>query len=228
MSEGTRESESGTDGYAFDDRILLDPVRPGTTLLIAGPTHGGARELALSMLAAREDEGTVIVTTSEGPDRIVSDCQSLGGSFAPGRVGVVDCVGDDRDPDGSFPARVLAVSGPEDLTGIGIRYSNLYQNLLAEDVTRVRSGVLSVSALLTPGEIQAVSRFVHTLVGRIDAVDGLGVMLIDPTTQDERTVRTIAQFCGGRVDVRDENGPELRVRGFGSGPREWTAFDPRA
>ena len=170
----------------------------------------------------------MIVTTSESADRVVRDCEALGTSFRPGRIGVVDCVSpDDRDPDETSPARVLAVSGPEDLTGIGMRYSKLHQNLLAEGVGRVRSGVLSVSTLLTLGDVQAVSRFVHMLVGRIDSVDGLGVMLIDPTTQDERTVRTIGQFCGGRIDVRDgDAGLELRTRGLGDNCRAWTPLDP--
>ena len=39
-------------GYGFVDRLPLDPVRPGTTVLVAGPFHDGARRVALSMVAA--------------------------------------------------------------------------------------------------------------------------------------------------------------------------------
>ena len=222
-------------GYGFVDRLPLDPVRPGTTVLVAGPLHDGARRVALSMVAAGEGEGesegendgTVIVTTSQSADRVVRDCEALGTSFRPGRIGVVDCVSPaDRDPDETSPARVLAVSGPEDLTGIGMRYSKLHQNLLAEGVGRVRSGVLSVSTLLTLGDVQAVSRFVHTLVGRVGSIDGLGVLLIDPDAVDERVLSNVAQFCDARVDVREgDDTPEMRVRGLPGQSREWTAVE---
>ncbi|QKY20122.1 hypothetical protein B4589_006910 [Halolamina sp. CBA1230] len=60
-----------------------------------------------------------------------------------------------------------------------------------------------------------------------DVLDGLGVLLIDPTIHDDRTVSTLSQFCTGRIDVREgEAGPELRARGLPEQPRERLAFDP--
>jgi PAS domain S-box-containing protein len=86
-------------------------------------------------------------------------------------------------------------------------------------VERVRTGLLSIPTVLSLTELLAVSRFVHTLVGRV-----LGVFLVDPALHDERELRTIAQFCDTRIDVRE--GPELRSQGFLDGEAEWVPFDP--
>jgi hypothetical protein len=141
------------------------------------------------------------------------------------RTAIIDCVGDGTV---DLPAVVESVSGPGDLTGIGIAYSNAAREFEGGGVERVRTGVVSVSTLLSFSDLQTVSRFVHTLVGRIEAVGGIGVLMIDPVTHDDRAVRTIAQFCDGRVDVREgETGGELRVRGIADQPQGWVGFEPR-
>lgn len=213
-----------TDQYTFRESVPIDAVRAGTTVLVAGPRHDGARELCLTMAAGGEGEGTVLVTTNASAARVLEDCERLGAQFDPDHAGIVDCVSD-RIED-SFPARVLTVSTPRDLTGIGIRYSELYSELHGEGIENVRSGIVSVSTLLSLGDVQQVSRFVHTLAGRIEAVDGVGFFLVDPTNHDERTVNTIAQFCDGRIDVRDAgDGPELRARGLPRQSRDWQSFE---
>ena len=211
------------DAYAFDG-LPLGGVRPGTTVLVSGPSHVGTRELGLRLLAGPAGEGAIIVTTNRRASRIAADCERVGIQVGPNQTAILDCVGDD---DGSVPARVIAVSGPNDLTGIGMRYSNVYQQFHREDVDRVRTGLSSVSTLLTFSDLRTVSRFVHTLVGRIDTVDGFGAFTIDPTTQDELTVNTIAQFCDGRIEVREgDDGAEFRARGLPDQPRDWTPFEP--
>jgi len=212
-----------SDSYAFDG-LPVNPIRPGTTVLVSGPLHGGSRDLALQLLAGTADEGIVIITTNRRAERIADDCARVGVELTAERAAILDCVADE-DPD--VPARVHSVSGPADLTGIGMRFSDVYREFNRSGTERVRTGLFSLSTLLSFGELEAVSRFIHTLVGRIDSVDGLGVLLIDPAIHDERTISTLSQFCDARIEVRDtEASPELRVRGSPDQPREWTPFDP--
>ena len=211
-------------GAAYAVRGLpVDGIPAGTTLLVAGPPHGGARTAALRMLAGEADEGTIVITTNRRAVRIAEDCERAGVAMGADRAAIVDCVGDE---DASVPARLLSASGPGDLTGIGMRFSDVYMDFKEEGITRVRTGLISLSTLLTLGDLQTVSRFVHTLVGRIDSVGGLGVLFVDPTNHDEQSVNTIAQFCSGRVDVRENDGSELRVGGVPSQDRTWQAFEP--
>lgn len=211
-----------SDGYGFEGLPLAD-IRPGTSVLVTGPTHQGSRDLALRMLGGLPGEAAIIITTNQRASRIADDCRRLGVETDPDRTTIVDCVGTDDQP---VPARVLPVSGPSDLTGIGMRFSDIHAEFGQTGYDRVRTGLISLSTLLSFSDLRTVSRFVHTLVGRIDSVDGLGVLFIDPGSHDERTIRTLAQFCTGRVQVREgADGPELRARGLADQSREWEPFD---
>lgn len=209
--------------YEFEGLPLAD-IRPGTSVLLAGPAHAGTRELGLRMLAGGAGEGAIAVTTNQRAERLVEDCERFDVDVGTDRTAILDCVG---ECDQSVPARILPVSGPSDLTGISMRYSDVYREFANADRDRVRTGLYSVSTLLSFGDLRAVSRFVHTLVGRIDGVDGVGILLVDPTTHDRSTVNTLAQFCAGRIEVREaESGPELRATGLPDHSRDWTRFDP--
>lgn len=211
-----------TDEYEFAT-LPLDGIRPGTTVLVAGPTHAGTREFGLRMLAGQSGEGVILVTTNQRAARIADDCRRVGVEVAADTTAIIDCVGDERS---DTPARIVTVSSPSDLTGIGMRYSDVFMEFKRAGVTRVRTGLYSMSTLLSFSDLRTISRFVHTLVGRIDSVDGLGMLLIDPANHDDRTVSTLSQFCTGRIDVREtDDGPEFRASGLAGPSREWTAFD---
>lgn len=213
------------DDYYEFDRVPIAPIRPGTSVLVSGPSHAGTRELALRLLVPAEDEGVVVVTTNRKADRIIEDCRAAGIDVTIDDTGVVDCVGTRTN---GFDARVMTAAGPGDLTGIGMRFSKLHQELDRAGYDRVRSGFFSVTTLLSFTELQTVSRFVHTALGRINNVGGIGILLVDPETQDERAVSTISQFCDGLLEVRerDDEGPQMRLRGLSGQDRTWRSFDP--
>jgi hypothetical protein len=120
----------------------------------------------------------------------------------------------------------MTASSAKDLTGIGMRYSKLYQGFHTEGLTLVRTGLFSISTLLSLTDLQTVSRFLHTLIGRVSKVDGLGVFPIDPAMHDEQVLHTISQFCNDRIDVREsDDGPELRVQGLADQDSDWASFD---
>ncbi|WP_276259422.1 RAD55 family ATPase [Haloglomus litoreum] len=227
---GDGSDDGEMDPYDFDG-LPLAPIPAGRNVLVTGPPHVGARDLVLRMVAGSldDDEAAVLITTDTDAGGLIENCRRCGSDPATDDIGVVDCGG--TDTGGTRPTRLETVAGPDDLTGIGMRYSKLCADFDADGVDRIRMGVASVSTLLSFGDVQRTSRFVHTLAGRNASIGGLGVFLLDPETQDERTVRTIAHFCDGRIQVRrgedGDAGAELRVQGI-AGPREWTPFDPDA
>lgn len=211
-----------SEDYGFEG-LPLSGLRAGTSVLVSGPAHAGTRQLAFRMLSGPDNEGAILITTNQRAGRIAEDWARSGFGLSKERTAILDCVGDD---DESLPAEVLPVSGPADLTGIGMRYSDVYREFRDAGVERVRTGLFSVSTLLSYGDLKTVSRFVHTLVGRIDAVDGIGVFVVDPGMHDQQTVSTLTQFCSARIDVREtETGQELRARGVPAQTRDWVPFD---
>jgi KaiC/GvpD/RAD55 family RecA-like ATPase len=216
MSQDTRGH------YEFAD-LPINPVRPGTSLLVAGPALSGTQELALRMLAAgeRHNEGTLFIAADESGEELLADYTAQGGTFDRGRMAAIECGGPQVESDDQ---NIRTVRSPSDLTGIGIEYSSLYEGLHGEGIDRVRTGVFTVSTLLMyTDEIQPVYRFLHTLTGRVRSADGFGVCVVDPTTQDDQTLSSVIQTFDGRVDLRttDDGGAELRVQGVRDQPDGW-------
>ena len=211
--------------YQFDG-LPIEPVRPGTNLLVAGPPFAGTKAVALRMLAAGElaDEGLVLVAADDTAAATLEGYAGIGGTFDRARMAVIECGSPGGDSDDE---NIKTVRSPSDLTGIGIEFSSLYEGLYTEGVDRVRIGLFSISTLLmSADELQPVYRFLHTITGRVRSADGLATCVIDPTAQDEQTISSVAQTFDGRVDVRqtDDGDDQLRVRGLPDQPDGWQTF----
>lgn len=214
-------SEQAPRPYAFGDGIPLSAAAPGTTLFVGGEEINAAEDLALS-LALREreaGEGAIIVSTNTTSDRMLDRCGQLSLAADPETVGAIDCSGTaSEDP---RAAAIETVSSPQDLTGLGIEFSRLYERLYRSEVRKLRTGFVSVSPLLMYNDLRTVFRFLHSLTSRISGVNGLGVFVLDPAAHDDQTNNMLAQLSDGRVEVRDG---ELRVRGLPDQPTEWTPY----
>ncbi|ELZ60936.1 MULTISPECIES: hypothetical protein [unclassified Haloferax] len=189
-------------------------VEPGTNLLLVGPALTGKRSLALDILAegARSGEGAVIVTTKDGADRILNDFgKRLDYEGKP--VAVVDCVtkqqgvGEVRDDD-----RIRYTSSPVDMTGIGIKLSEILQEYYQDrGLPENRIMLHSLSTLLMYADLQTVFRFLHVFTGRIQSVGGLGVFTIDADAHDDRTMNTIKQLFDGIITTHEDAPPDIRI-----------------
>lgn len=212
--------------YAFADGLPLDPVEPGTNLLITESRVGGTHNVVPSLLVGADYEATVFVTTENTGREMIDLFEDGGGRYMKNRMAVIDCTEGGRE---SAPLNIKAVGSPSDLTGIGMEFSSLYDQLLSSEIEWVRTGFYSLGSLLRYVEdFREVYRFLHTVTGRITVADGLGVFVLDPETRDDRTVRNLEEPFDGRVDIRavdaDANEYELRTRGLRNQPTEWVQF----
>lgn len=189
-------------------------VEPGTNLLISGPPLTGKRSLALDILATGTErgEGAIIVTTKDGADRVLKDFDKRV-AYDGNPVSVVDCVtrqqgvGDVRDDD-----RIKYTSSPVDMTGIGIKLSEVLQEYYQErGLEQNRIMLHSLSTLLMYADLQTVFRFLHVFTGRIQSVGGLGLFAIDADAHDDRTMNTIKQLFDGIVTTSETDAPSVRL-----------------
>jgi KaiC/GvpD/RAD55 family RecA-like ATPase len=213
-------SQGAKPGYEFEG-VPIEPVEPGTSLLVAGPALAGTEALGLRMLAGgeRRRDGTLFVAVDDSGEELLTAYESAGGTFARERMAVIECGAAAESHD----ENIRKVRSPSDLTGIGIEFSSLYEELFDEGIERVRTGVFSITTLLMyADEIQPVFRFLHTLTGRVRTAEGIAVCVVDPSSVDERTLSSITQPFDGRVDLREADGAtELRVRGLADQDSEW-------
>lgn len=204
--------------YEFDT-LPLEPIPAGTNLLLTGPALGGLRRLLFELLLG--DDGVVIITADASAQQVLSDFERIGGAVDTDRVRVVDCT---QKSDGELGEFVSSVGTPGDLTGIGIEYSNQYEQVYARGYDTVRTGIYTLTPLLVYSEdVRPVFRFVNTVTSRIRTADGLGVFAIDPAAHEDQTLGSIAQSFDGRIHIREgDAGIEIRVQGLDDQPSEWT------
>jgi KaiC/GvpD/RAD55 family RecA-like ATPase len=195
---------------------LDSEVQPGTNILVSGPPMSGKRSLCLDILASGTEngEGSIIVTTKDGADRVLRDFESRT-PYEDRPVAIVDCVtrqqgvGEARDDD-----RIKYTSSPVDMTGIGIKLSEFlqafYQN---RGIEKNRVMLHSLSTLLMYADLQTVFRFLHVFTGRIQSVDGLGVFAIDDSAHDDQTMNTLKQLFDGIVTTQEDGPPSVRLAG---------------
>ncbi|MGM0590244.1 MAG: RAD55 family ATPase [Halobacteriota archaeon] len=189
---------------------------PGTNLILSGPPLTGKRSLGLEVLAdgLRNGEGAIVVTTKDGADRILSEVSEhvdYGGKpFA-----VIDCVtrqqGVGEVTDTEY---VKYASSPVDMTGIGIKLSEVLQSFYQDrEVRENRIMLHSLSTLLMYSDLQTVFRFLHVFTGRIQSVNGLGLFAIDADAHDDRTMNTLKQLFDGIIQTSETNDPQARLAG---------------
>jgi KaiC/GvpD/RAD55 family RecA-like ATPase len=193
-------------------------VDPGTSLLIAGPPMSGKRQIGLDVLAAGSavGDGTIVVTTKDDAERILEDFRSSAGDVDADAAdpGIVDCVSRQQGVEELTDARVSYVSSPEDMTGIGIEFSELLEEFHANrGLERNRVLFHSITALLLYSNPETVFRFLHVFTGRIRSVSGLGVFVIESTVHDDRTMGTIQQLFDGVIEVAEGAEPDVRLPG---------------
>lgn len=209
--------------YEFDD-LPLESVPAGTNLLVTGPAMGGLRELMMRLLACEDEEGLLVLALDVDGSETIADFEQGGCRYDPSRMAVVDCTQSGAEDDSR---NIYSVSTPSDLTGMGILFSSLYEQLYDAGFERVRTGLYTVSTLfMYTDAVQPLYRFLHTMTGRVRSADGLGVSAVDPETMDEKTFRTLTQPFDGELQLRERDGAhELRIRGLSDQPEGWQSLE---
>lgn len=215
--------------FAFDDEFPLEPIARGTNVMVSGPAFGPAEDFARLMVTAGTDydDGMLFISTNKTAKKFLGDCQRTRPNFDASRVGVIDCSGQEMLRLDSS-AQIKYVSTQGDLTGIGMKFSALYQSIY-EHLSHggIRTGLISLSSLTMYVDFRKLFRFTQTLSSRIDSAGGLGVFLIDPTAHDDQTISTLQQAVDGEISVRETDGDadgEVRVRGLRDQPDGWQPF----
>ena len=207
--------------FHFGATLPIGPVPAGTNVLVEGASVDGTDRLLDQLLTTGRSPGeaAVLVSTDGAPQPSRRQFREAD------NVGLVCC---GVNADETVPDEVIAasVASPGDLTGIGIQFSKT-ADAVSVGGGSVRVGVDSISTLLMYVEdARSVFRFVHAFTGRIAAMNGLGLFVVDPDAHDDRTMAMVRGPFDGRIQLRTgESGPELRASGFGGQPSDWQPFD---
>jgi len=182
----------------------VSDIRPGTSVLIAGPAMTGKESLAKNILAdgSHQGEGALVVTTNDSAENVVEDYKQRVSGVSNLQFGVVDCraEGSSRSEGDTPPGLHLHhVSSPGDLTGIGIGITQILESLHGGGADTGRMALISLSTMLNYTDRETVFKFCHVLSSRLDAASYLGVFTIDTGAHDEQTLQVIKQAFDGLI-----------------------------
>jgi hypothetical protein len=140
-------------------------------------------------------------------------------------IGFVDATGRGETAlDTEMPVRSVSSTG--DLTGISIGVSVVHSRLKQSGFERLRYCFDSLSYMLLYRDAQTMTRFVHTMSGRISATDGLGVFTLDPSMHDGRISHMFGHTSDGEVHVDVQDGvPSFRIDGLTGYASEWRPLE---
>jgi KaiC/GvpD/RAD55 family RecA-like ATPase len=197
---------------------LVDPLsrlRPGTNVLVTGPSMVGKVPLCYRFLAPAADAGRAayVVSTSESAGRVRERYADLG-SGQPDPLMVVDCMtrqaglAGDADEDD----RTWYVSSPGDMTGMGMAISKALEATPADRRPESRLLFDSVSTVLLYSDVETVYRFLHAVTGRVRTVDGYGLFVLHTDALDEQTEATVTQLFDAVLEVREAEGTGAEYR----------------
>ncbi|MFC4548679.1 MULTISPECIES: DUF7504 family protein [Halorussus] len=201
------------------DGSLRDSVERGTSILLLSPSLDEATDdacLDLLTLDRPRAENVLWVTYTRSPDSCVQDWLSHAGE-QPNNMRFVSvgettrsaaaAPSDGRDVGGEL---VETLSSPGDLTGLGIKLSEILKEWSAADADTVAC-FHSLTALLQYADLQTVYKFLHVLTGRFEAAGVTGHFHLDPDACDAQTVSTLTSLFDTVVE-RDDGEWVVRSR----------------
>lgn len=187
--------------------------RPGSNVLIRGPSMVGKRALALELLSTlAADERPVVVSAAADSTSVRRRLGITAGSAVSDDCYVVDAVrtqvsgramvrtdGGDR--------RTWYTSSPSDLTGLGISTSRALAATRAEGA-RPRIVVDSLSTLLLYNSLERLYRFLHVVNGRVNATGGITLQVIHADAHTDQEVAILSHLFDIVVDVATDSDDE--------------------
>ncbi|AQL42183.1 hypothetical protein BV210_05415 [Halorientalis sp. IM1011] len=178
-------------------------------LVLASTTDVAADDLCVDLLSSDspDDQHVLSLSYTRRPTQIVDHWQVAHDSL-PASMAIVcpEARTDGEPPDGVHTTHVPT----SDLTGASIAVSR-YLDRWDGDGEPITVCLNSLTELLRDADRDRVFRFLHTITSRCLAVDATVHAHLDPATQDEQTVATVATLFDAVLRREDDTGWTVRT-----------------
>ena len=204
----------------------------GSNILILAPPMSSAEQLAYALSCPLAGEYAIVLSTNERAAEVIDYFRLAGADKR--FVGVIDAITKSSSPGIADTKRMMFVSSPTDLTGIGIKFSTMVETIFAGEFSEgegglfpppVRFCVNSISTLLMYRRLEVLYQFLHVLTAKLKKIDGIGIYLINKESFDDRTLSLVKQLMTAVIEVKVEaDGSYLRVTGLRGVTPGWLKF----
>lgn len=215
----------------IDDKI--GGIKKGSNILLIGPPMSGKESISNHIIHDNESQNEnalMVVTTCEPAIHMIERFKEIEPNLLLSRVGFVDCVSIKCGVTAVENNNIRLVNGPEDLTAIGVKISQFFEDFyMKKKIRKIQLHINSLSTLLMYSNIQTIFRFLHVFTLRIKMANAIGIYVIDSEMHDEQIISTIKQLCDGMIEVKSENDRTfIRTVGILSEPTSWLEYQIEA
>lgn len=200
--------------------LLPAPVLDAQNVLLVGPPMSGKYELFHRLLAEWTAE-PVVISTGRTAENVRSDYEEITDG-AGNDVTVIDCVSREQGETVEDTARTKYVDSAGDLTDVGVKFTNVVEEL--DDDSDHAVGLNSISELLMYWDPERIYQFVRVLSSQATGQNWPFVATVGSTAHDEATLHTLYEPFDRIVETRVDDDREFRVRGRTGAPTDWQAF----
>ena len=204
----------------------------GSNILILAPPMSSAELLAYALTRPLPGEYAIVLSTNERAAEVI-DFFKLSGTDKR-FIGIIDAITKSSTPAVTDTQRMMFVSSPTDLTGIGIKFSNMIETIFEGEFCEgepglfpppIRFCVNSISTLLMYRRLEVLYQFLHVLTAKLKKTDGIGLYLINRESFEEKTLSLIKQLMTAVIEIKVEpDGEYLRIMGLRGPGAEWQKF----
>lgn len=183
-----------------DDGTTSGPP-DGENVLVLAPAMGSTDDEQCAHIAGDADD-LLVVSLSDAPDHRVDTISARAGR--PDTISSISCdttrgAAAARPTTNDPNRRSVTVSGPGDLTGLGMHIDRYLST--AAPGTDVSVCVDSLTTLLQYSGPKAVFRFCHSVTRKSSVAGATTHFHLDPSTVDDRTLHTLQSLFDRTVEV---------------------------
>lgn len=205
-------------------------IKKGSNILLIGPSMIGREAILRNIMyygATKNENGIITVTTRESATYFLEWFTKNGLTLPLSRIGIVDCVTKIEGGIALENENIKIANSPADLTGIGIRISQFFEELLLKkNLLQIQLHVDSLSTILMYSNIGTVFKFLHVLTCRIKSNGGLGIYVVESGMHGEQTMAILKHLFDGIIEIKSENDRNfIKVVGFSSKPSPFFEYD---
>jgi hypothetical protein len=207
-------------------------LEAGTNILILAPPMSYAEQLAYALTKPLQGEYSIVLSTNERASEVI-DFFKLAGADKR-FTGVIDAITKSSTPGITDTTRLMFVSSPTDLTGIGIKFSNMIESIFEGDFSEGETGLFpppirfcvnSISTLLMYRRLEVLYQFLHVLTAKLKKTEGIGIYVLNNESFDDKTLSLIKQLMNCVIEVKvDANISSFRIQGIRGVTGEWLKF----
>lgn len=224
-------TENGTYNLGIKelDAAIGGSIKSGSNIMIIGPPMSGKDDLLYNIVLSgvRSNNAAIIVSTREPGESVLEWFKQQGQGLPAANLGIVDCITKALGKGAQDTENIKRASSPVDLTGIGVKISQLFEEFwMKKNLRKTQLTINSLSTILMYSNIQTVFRFLHVFTGRVKSAGALGIYVVESGMHDEQSLATLKQLFDGMIEIKTENDDNfIRVVGLSSKPTPWMKYE---